>query len=314
MTDEDKKDFETATHWFVCGDKLKNSHKNEKEAKKDTKVRDRCHFTGKYRGCAHSICNLNYCHKHAKIPVFFHNMKIFDGHLIQNAEKLSNKKKIDVVAQNSEKFINIGFDIFSVKDTFSFITASLDRLISMTKFNNTDEKDRSKWMLRDDWQSNFTYSSKNDIIKTEKRLDLLTEKGVYPYDYMNAFDKFNDEQLPSKKQFYSRLSEEDITADDYKKAKQIWKHFNIQNMGGYHDFFLKTDVLLLTDVFEKYSDMCLSYYGLDPVYYYILPNFAFDAMLKLTGIETDLVYDQEMYEMITWRNDTNNLQESRSKQ
>ena len=60
--------------------------------------------------------------------------------------------------------------------------------------------------------------------------------------------------------------------------------------------------------------MCLSYYGLDPVYYSTLPNFAFDAMLKLTGIEIDLVYDQEMYEMITWRNDTNNLQESRSKQ
>ena len=88
----------------------------------------------------------------------------------------------------------------------------------------------------------------------------------------------------------------------------------IKNMGGYHDFFLKTDVLLLTDVFEKFRDMCLSYYGLDPVYYYTLPNFAFDAMLKLTGIEIDLVYDQEMYEMITWRNDTNNLQESRSKQ
>ena len=153
-------------------------------------------------------------------------MKNFDGHLIQNAEKLSNKKKIDVIAQNSEKFLNIGFDIFSVKDSFSFITASLDKLIPMTKFNNTDEKDRSKWMLRDDWQSNFRYSSKNDIIKTEKCLDLLTEKGVYPHDYMNAFDKFNDEQLPSKKQFYSRLSEEDITADDYKKAKQIWKHFN----------------------------------------------------------------------------------------
>ena len=60
--------------------------------------------------------------------------------------------------------------------------------------------------------------------------------------------------------------------------------------------------------------MCLSYYGLDPVYYYTLPNFAFDAMLKLTGIEIDLVYDQEMYEMITWRNDTNNPQESRNKQ
>ena len=130
---------------------------------------------------------------------------------------------------------------------------------------------------------------KNDIIKTEKCLGLLTGKGVYPYDYMNAFEKFNDEQLPSKEQFYSRLTEEDITNDDYNKAKQVWKHFDIKNMGEYHDLYLKTDVLLLTDVFENFRDMCLSYYGLDPVYYYTLPNFAIDAMLKLTGIEIDLV-------------------------
>ena len=168
----------------------------------------------------------------------------------------------------------------------------------MTKYDNTDEKDRRKWVLRNNWQSNVGYSSKNDSIKTEKCLDLLTEKGVYPYDYMNSFDKFNDEHLPSKEQFYSRLTEEDLTNDDYKKAKQIWKHFGIKNMGEYHDLYLKTDVLLLTDVFENFRDMCLSYYGLDPVYYYTLPNFAFDAMLKLTGIEMDLVYDQEMYEMI----------------
>ena len=299
MTDEDKKDFETATHCFICGDKFKNSYKNEKETEKYKKVRDHCHFTGKYRGCAHSICNLNFCNRYFQIPVFFHNMKNYDGHLIiQNAEKLSNKKKIDVIAQNSEKFINIGFDSLSVKDSFSFITASLDKLVSMTKYDNTDEKDRRKWVLRDNWQSNFRYSSKNDIIKTEKCLDLLTEKGVYPFDYMNSFDKFNDEHLPSKEQFFSRLTEEDITNDDYNKAKQIWKHFGIKSMGDYHDLYLKTDVLLLTDVFENFRDMCLSYYGLDPVYYYTLPNFAFDAMLKLTGIEIDLVYNQEMYEMI----------------
>ena len=113
-------------------------------------------------------------------------MKNYDGHLIiQNAEKLSNKKKIDVIAQNSEKFINIGFDSLSGKDSFSFITASLDKLVSLTKYENTDEKERSKWVLRENWQSNFRYSSKNDI-KTEKCLDLLTEKGVNPYDYMNS--------------------------------------------------------------------------------------------------------------------------------
>ena len=186
MTDEDKEDFKHATHCFICGDAFKSSYHSKKEADKYKKVRDHCHFTGKYRGCAHSVCNLNSCNRYFKIPVFFHNMKKYVCHLIiQNAEKLSNEKKIDVIAQNSEKFINIGFDSLSIKDSFSFITASLDRLVSLTKYDNTDEEDKSKWILRDNWQNNFRYSSKNDMIKSEKCLDLLTDKGVYPYDYMN---------------------------------------------------------------------------------------------------------------------------------
>ena len=93
-------------------------------------------------------------------------MKNYDGHLIiQNAEKLSNKKKIDVIAQNSEKFINIGFDSLSVKHGFSFITASLDKLVSMTKYEITEEEDKSKLILRDHWQSNCSYGSKSGILK-----------------------------------------------------------------------------------------------------------------------------------------------------
>ena len=79
------------------------------------------------------------------------------------------------------------------------------------------------------------YSSKSDIFKTEKCLDLLAEKELYPNDYANAFEKFNEEQLPSKEQFYGKLSEEDITNDDCNKAEQIRKHFKIKNMGAYHD-------------------------------------------------------------------------------
>ena len=94
------------------------------------------------------------------------------------------------------------------------------------------------------------------------------------------------------------MSEEGISVNDYERAKIIWKHFDIKNMGEYHDLYLKTDVLLLTDIFENFRDVCMKYYGLDPAYYYTLPNFAFDAMLKMTGVEIDLIYDQEMYEMI----------------
>ena len=90
------------------------------------------------------------------------------------------------------------------------------------------------------------------------KTDFLTEKGVHPYDYMNAFDKFIKEQLPSKEQFYSRLSEEDITNDDWNKAKQIRKHFNIKNVGVCHDLYLQTDVLLLADVLEYLRTRVLS--------------------------------------------------------
>ena len=101
------------------------------------------------------MCNLNFCNACFKIPVFFHNMRNYDGHLIiQNAEKSSNKET-KVVAQNSNKSITIGFDSWIVKDSFSFRTASLDKIVSMTKYDNTDEQDESKWMLRDHWQSDW---------------------------------------------------------------------------------------------------------------------------------------------------------------
>ena len=193
---------------------------------------------------------------------------------------------------------NISFESLSVKDTFGNLTASLDKLVSMSKYDNTDEEDKSKWLLRENWKDNFRFSSKNDVIKSEKCLDLLADKGVYPYDYMNSFDKFDDKQLPSKDDFYSQLSEEGISENGYERAKIRWKHFDIKNMGEYHDLYLKTDVLLLTDIFDNFRDVCMKYYGLDPAYYYTLPNFAFDAMLKMTGVEIDLIYDQEMHEMI----------------
>ena len=143
MTDEDKKDFETATHCLYVVINLRTHIRMKKKQGNTKKLETTVILLVSYRGCAHSICNLNYCNKQFKIPVFFHNMKNYDGHLIiQNAEKLSYKNKIDVIAQNSEKFINIGFDSLSVKDSFSFITASLDKLVSMTKYDNTDEKGR----------------------------------------------------------------------------------------------------------------------------------------------------------------------------
>ena len=187
--------------------------------------------------------------------------------------------------------LRISFESLSVKDIFGSLIVSLDKLILMSKYDNTDEEDKNKWLLREHWKDNFRFSSKNDLIKSEKYLDLLIDKGAYPYDYMNSFDKFDDEQLPSKDDLYSQLSEEGINVNDYERAKIICKHFEIKNMGEYHDLDLKIDILLLIDIFENFRDVCMKYYGLDPAYYYTLPNFAFDAILKITGVEIDLIYD-----------------------
>ena len=154
IADEVKEAFNDATHCFKCGEEFRNTYKTEKEAEKYKKVHDHCHF-------------LNYCNTRFKIPVFFQNMKNYHGHLkTENAKKLSNKKKIDVIAQNSDKFINIGFDSLSVKDSFSFGTAPLDKLVSMTKYDNTDEKENM--ILRDHWQSNCRYSSKSVFLENRK--------------------------------------------------------------------------------------------------------------------------------------------------
>ena len=94
MTDEDKEAINNATHCFICGEEFRNTCKTEKEAEKYKKNRDHCHFTGRYRGCAHSICNLNSSNKRFKIPVFFNNMKTYDGHLIiQNARNYVTRRR-----------------------------------------------------------------------------------------------------------------------------------------------------------------------------------------------------------------------------
>ena len=125
----------------------------------------------------------------------------------------------------------------------------------------------------------------------------MLRKGVYPYDFMDDFDKFDLEKLPSRESFFSLLSNEGILESDYQQAHKVWKLFNMKNMGDYHDLYLKTDVLLLADVFESFRDTSLENYKLDPCHYYTAPGMAWDAALRLTKVELDLITDQDMYLM-----------------
>ena len=129
--------------------------------------------------------------------------------------------------------------------------------------------------------NNFKYTSEE--FKGTK-LHLMSKKGVYPYDYMDSFEKFNQTELATKEQFYSVQNAQHITNDEYDHAKKVWKAFSIETMGEYHDLYLKTDVLLLADVFESFRMTCLQYYNLDPCHYFTSLGLSWDAMLKMTNI------------------------------
>ena len=201
MTDEDKQHFKQSDKCHIC---------NKKYSTKDVRVRDHCHITGKYRGSAHQECNskLKIKPENIKIPVIFHSLRGYHSHFIMQtigeiAEKHKYKNKngeerqmeINVIPNNMEKYMAfmLGNHLTFI-DSFQFMSSSLDKLVS----NLPDEA--------------FKYTSEE--IKNDKKLNLLKRKGVYPYDYMDSFDRFDENELPNKDDFYNTLNDENITDKD----------------------------------------------------------------------------------------------------
>ena len=183
------------------------------------------------------------------------------------------------------------------------MSSPLDRLVGLSTYKDYDDVRSCKiaWRDReylDNWVDNFKHSRTSSCFKDDVGLDILTDKGVYPYDYMNTWDKPNETELPSKQHSDNKLYDGNISDDDYDRAKLVWDRFNLKYLGEYRGLYLRCDVLQLTDVFENFRNICLKYYGLDPACYMTLPKSAWDAMLKMIRIELDLVYDQDMYEML----------------
>ena len=119
------------------------------------------------------------------------------------------------------------------------------------------------------------------------QFSLFLRKGVYPYDYVDCLQKLDETSLPPKEAFFSKLTGEDITDEDYQHAHTVWKEVNIESMKDYHKLYNLADVLLLADIFENFRSICMNYYGLDQAWYLSAPDLAWDATLKMTKLQLE---------------------------
>ena len=127
---------------------------------------------------------------------------------------------------------------------------------------------------------------------------MLLRKGVYPYEYMDSWEKFDETTLPPKEAFYSNLNLEDISDEDYVHAQKVWDVFEINNIGDYHDLYVQSDTLLLVDVYENFRNICFEKYQLDPTYFVYEPGSAWQACFRKTGVKLELITDYNMILMI----------------
>ena len=173
-----------------------------------------------------------------KLPMIFHNLRGYDSHLI--IKELSKFNcNINVIPNGLEKIMSFSLDKNIVFiDCMLFLNSSLDKLV-----NNLNE---------------FKYLNKD--FKGNK-LEFIKKKGIYLYEYMGKFKKFKEDKSPNKECFFNSLKNCSISDKAYQMAIDIWNIYNIKNLGEYHDLYLKTDVLLLCDVFEKFINVCLMIMG-----------------------------------------------------
>jgi hypothetical protein len=258
ITPQQEIEFKNAKNCHICDEQLL-----------EDRVQDHDHITGLYRGPAHNTCNLAYCQK-GRIPVIFHNLRGYDSHLIM--------QEIGRVSENITAIPNM--DRFVFIDSLQFLNASLEAVVSSLG------KDKAKFKN--------LYAGFPEY--TEQQIELLCKKGVYPYDYMNSWESFNS-KLPTQEQFFSKLYNTKISDAEYAHAKNVWDTFECFDMQEYHDLYLKTDVLLLADVFENFRDTCLENYGLDPCHYFTAPSLSWDAMLEKTKVEIE-TFNNKQYDML----------------
>ena len=301
--------------------------KDDENYNNKRKVKDHCHYTGKFRGAAHSKCSLNY--KIPKdIPIIINNAS-YDIHFIINQLAEEFKGELNCIGENMEKYITFSVPIKKECDdskiityklrfivSFRFMSASLSEVVDNLSgkiFNSivcTKCMEREKINLEykfDGLKDNrlsykcrqcreIWYDLINGLIKKFpiiyqfcngdlNKFILLLRKGVYRYEYMDSWQKFDETTLPPKEVFHSsNLNLQDISNEDYMHAQKVWGVFELKIVGEYHDLYVKSDTLLLADMFENFRNKCLEIYELNPIYFAPAPGLAWQACLKKTGV------------------------------
>ena len=133
----------------------------------------------------------------------------------------------------------------------------------------------------------------NFVIKILIDLFLLLKKRIYPYEYIDSWERFYETSLPDKEAFYSSLNMEGILSVDYRHAKRVYKEFKLENVGDYHDLYIQSDTLLLTDVFENFRNKCIETYELDSDHLLSAPRIKTGLKLQLlTHIGMSLIFEK----------------------
>ena len=270
FTQRDRRNIANATVCHICEKKFFDG---------EEKVGDHCHTTGVLFGAAHNTCNLNRIAKN-KIPMFCHNLQGYDSHfIIQSLKKVKRLEEVTGLAYNSERFRTMTINSFVFLDSLSFLSGSLSELV-----NDLAQNKDHKFDILDQL---------NLYEKTEKeKKKLLIRKGVYPYESVTGIEMLiKTTELPSRADFYSKLTDSTVSVQDYRHAQKVFRKFKCTNLLQYTELYCATDVGLLAEVMMQFRSVVLSAFGVDCCHYVSTPQMAFEAMLKMTKVEIELLTD-----------------------
>ena len=269
MIKEDEEDYKNNNICRFCENNIESD-----------KVRDHCHLTGKYRGPAHNVCNINVKQKDSNfIPFAFHNFSNYDSHRFFKRlnELKKDKVKFEIIPKTNEEYISVRYGCIRFIDIYRFLSKSSDKLVK-----NLDEDDFK--ILKKEFPDKWQY---------------LNKKLAYPYQYFNSIDDYKKPVNDLKREdFFSKLKNGYPDDEEIERTKEIFKLFSIKDGEELTGLYCKSDVISLADVFEKFVKVSVEEYKINPLYCVSLPGYTYQCALKYTNIKLQTLQDKDLILLI----------------